>query len=201
MNRVATEKIDPWRVPIVVAQIPDTGLHRDVEADAAAREAMAELAGLREVLSMSASFDVIPKGDGRFQVIHAKGHVRPMEKPPKAYLIGRHLGRILGANIFDPLRMGPRIRDPDLAERDPAFPLVRFLGRNADMIECFFHLNLRLWSRASLATETTENTEKKKRITKARKKEIEKFFFALSCFRFFVITLLPFSEVSVSLCG
>src|SRR3984893_18196615 len=73
MNRVATEKIDPWRVPIVVAQIPDTGLHRDVEADAAAREAMAELAGLREVLSMSASFDVIPKGDGRFQVT---GNVR-----------------------------------------------------------------------------------------------------------------------------
>ena len=68
MNRVTTGKMDPWRVPIVVAQIPDTGLHRDVEADVAARAAMAELAGLREVLSMSASFDVIPKGDGRFQV-------------------------------------------------------------------------------------------------------------------------------------
>jgi uncharacterized metal-binding protein YceD (DUF177 family) len=73
MNKATTDKIDPWRVPIIVAQIPDTGLHRDVEADAAARKAMAELAGLREVLSASASFDVIPKSDGRFQVT---GNVR-----------------------------------------------------------------------------------------------------------------------------
>ena len=28
-----TEKPDPWRVPIAVAQIPETGLHRDLEAD------------------------------------------------------------------------------------------------------------------------------------------------------------------------
>jgi hypothetical protein len=73
MNKATTDKIDPWRVPIFVAQIPDTGLRRDVEADAAARKAMAELAGLREVLSASASFDVIPKSDGRFQVT---GNVR-----------------------------------------------------------------------------------------------------------------------------
>ena len=73
MNKATRDKIDPWRVPIIVAQIPDTGLHRDVEADAAARKAMAELAGLREVLSARASFDVIPKSDGRFQVT---GNVR-----------------------------------------------------------------------------------------------------------------------------
>ena len=56
-----------------MAQIPDTGLHRDVEADAAARKAMAEVAGLREIFSVRASFDVTPKSDGRFQVT---GHVR-----------------------------------------------------------------------------------------------------------------------------
>ena len=76
MNRVATDNMDPWRVPVVVAQIPDTGLHRDIEADAAARKGMAELAGLREVLSAHASFDVISKSDGRFQVT---GQVRPPE--------------------------------------------------------------------------------------------------------------------------
>jgi hypothetical protein len=73
MNRVIADGTVPWRVPIVVAQIPDTGLHRDVEADAAARKAMAEVAGLREVFSVRASFDVTPKRDGRFQVT---GHVR-----------------------------------------------------------------------------------------------------------------------------
>jgi uncharacterized metal-binding protein YceD (DUF177 family) len=68
MNKAMTDKIDPWRVPVIVAQVPDTGLHRDLEADAAARKAMAEVAGLREVLSVRASFDVTPKSDGRFQV-------------------------------------------------------------------------------------------------------------------------------------
>ena len=64
---------DPWSVPIAVLQIPDTGLHRELEADPAARAAMAEVAGLREVLSVTASFDVIPNSGGRF---HVTGHVR-----------------------------------------------------------------------------------------------------------------------------
>ena len=65
--------VDPWRVPVTVAQIPDTGLHRDFEADGAARKAIAEAGGLREVLSASASLDVTPKSGGR---IHVTGHVR-----------------------------------------------------------------------------------------------------------------------------
>jgi Large ribosomal RNA subunit accumulation protein YceD len=64
-----TEKPDPWRVPVVAAQVPETGLHRDIEADAAVRQAMADLAGLREVLSAEASFDVTPKSGGRFHVV------------------------------------------------------------------------------------------------------------------------------------
>ena len=57
----------------MVAQLPDTGLHRDIEADLAARTSMAEVAGLREVLSASASLDVTPESGGR---IHVTGHVR-----------------------------------------------------------------------------------------------------------------------------
>jgi uncharacterized metal-binding protein YceD (DUF177 family) len=67
------EKPDPWRVSIAVAQIPDTGLHRDLEADQATRNAVAAVGGLREVLSVQASFDVTPKRGGRF---HVSGHVR-----------------------------------------------------------------------------------------------------------------------------
>lgn len=59
---------DPWSVPVAVLQIPDTGLHRDLEADPATRAAMAEVAGLREILSASASLDVTPTSGGRFQV-------------------------------------------------------------------------------------------------------------------------------------
>jgi hypothetical protein len=68
-----TDKPDPWRVPLVVAQIPEEGLHRDFEADQLVRQAMAELAGLREILFANASLDVTPKGGGRF---HVAGHVR-----------------------------------------------------------------------------------------------------------------------------
>ena len=68
-----TEKPDPWRVPIAVAQIPDTGLHRDIEADQAVRDAVADVGGLREVLSVQASFDVTPERGGRF---HVAGQVR-----------------------------------------------------------------------------------------------------------------------------
>jgi uncharacterized metal-binding protein YceD (DUF177 family) len=75
MNRTndMTGKADPWSVPVLVAQLPDTGLHREIEADRAIRDAMADVAGLREVLSASASFDLTPKNGGR---VHVAGHVR-----------------------------------------------------------------------------------------------------------------------------
>ena len=64
---------DPWSVPVIVEQIPDTGLHRDIEAGPAARDAMAGVAGLREVLSAHASLDVTPEPGGR---VHVTGRVR-----------------------------------------------------------------------------------------------------------------------------
>lgn len=72
MNRPMTGP-DPWRAPVTVAHIPDTGLHRELEASAAERQAMADLAGVREISSAQASFDVVPKSGGRVQVT---GHIR-----------------------------------------------------------------------------------------------------------------------------
>ena len=73
MNKTMTDKADPWSAPVPVAQIPDPGLHRDIEAAPAIRQAMAALAGLREILSARASLDVTPRGGGRF---HVAGYVR-----------------------------------------------------------------------------------------------------------------------------
>ncbi len=67
------DKSDPWRVPVVVAQIPEAGSHHDIEAGQQARQAMADLAGLREIGFASASLDVTPRGKGRF---HVGGRVR-----------------------------------------------------------------------------------------------------------------------------
>lgn len=71
----ASQAAGPWRYQVVVAQIPDTGLHRDIEADPAAREAMAELAEVREIRSAHASFDVTLRRDGR---VHVAGFVRAL---------------------------------------------------------------------------------------------------------------------------
>jgi uncharacterized metal-binding protein YceD (DUF177 family) len=69
MSRPTTgSEPDPWRAPVIVAQIPDTGLHRKLEASAAERKAIAEVGGLREVLSARADLDVVPRSGGRVQV-------------------------------------------------------------------------------------------------------------------------------------
>ena len=64
---------DPWHVRVAVAQIPDTGLHRALEASEAVREAMAKIAGLREIRAASASFEMRLKSGGR---VHVTGQLR-----------------------------------------------------------------------------------------------------------------------------
>ena len=71
MNRSAAS--DPWRVLINVLQIPETGLHRDIEAGAKELVSLAEAAGLRDVLSAQASFDLTPRSGGR---VHVAGRVQ-----------------------------------------------------------------------------------------------------------------------------
>jgi len=58
---------------VIVAQIPDAGLHREIEADQAARAAIAALADVREVVSAHASLDVVQQRDGK---VHVHGRVR-----------------------------------------------------------------------------------------------------------------------------
>src|ERR1700751_1043771 len=63
-DRPSEKPHDPWHAYVPVAQIPDTGLHRDIEAAQAARQAMAEVAGLREVSSARGSFDLKHRSGG-----------------------------------------------------------------------------------------------------------------------------------------
>jgi uncharacterized metal-binding protein YceD (DUF177 family) len=58
----------PWRAFVPVAQIPDSGLHREIVADEATRAAMAEAAGVRGIPSAHASFDLSPRSGGQVQV-------------------------------------------------------------------------------------------------------------------------------------
>jgi hypothetical protein len=68
-----TDSANPWSVPIAVAQIPDTGLHREFEANANECRALADLGGLREVKSANASLDLALMREGH---VHVMGRVK-----------------------------------------------------------------------------------------------------------------------------
>jgi Large ribosomal RNA subunit accumulation protein YceD len=53
-----------WSVPVTLEEIPESGLHRVIEAPAEARAAIAKLAGLRELARLSAEFDLTRRGAG-----------------------------------------------------------------------------------------------------------------------------------------
>src|SRR5450631_1456224 len=71
LNRVdpMTDKENPWSVPVTVAQIPEHGLHYDLEATAAQRDAMAAIAAVRGISSARASLDLTPIREGRVHVV------------------------------------------------------------------------------------------------------------------------------------
>jgi len=61
-----------WSIPVRRDDVPDTGLHLDLAADAASRAAVATLAGVREIARLEASFDVTRQGSG----LRVAGEVR-----------------------------------------------------------------------------------------------------------------------------
>ena len=63
---------DAWRVPVTVDHIPDTGLHREIEASPETCASVAALAGVRAVSEVSAVFDVVREGVN----VHVTGRVR-----------------------------------------------------------------------------------------------------------------------------
>ena len=54
----------PWSVPVAVDDIPETGLHLEIDAPEPLRAELAALAGLRELGRLSAVFDLTRRGAG-----------------------------------------------------------------------------------------------------------------------------------------
>lgn len=61
-----------WSAPVPVAEIPETGLHRELVADAQTRARVAAGTGLRDVSKLTARFDLVP---GAGEKIHVTGQV------------------------------------------------------------------------------------------------------------------------------
>jgi len=58
-----------WSVPVRLDEVPETGLHMDIEADAGARAAVAAAAGVNEVPQLTAAFDVARHGRDGLRVV------------------------------------------------------------------------------------------------------------------------------------
>lgn len=63
---------NPWTFPVAVDDIPETGLHIEIDAPEAVRAELRALAGLRELRRLSAVFDLERRGAG----VLVKGQVR-----------------------------------------------------------------------------------------------------------------------------
>jgi len=70
-----TKAGSPWSVPVAVEDIPDTGLHMAIEAPAAVRSGLADIAGLRDLSQLSAVFDLTRQGTGVGAGVHISGQV------------------------------------------------------------------------------------------------------------------------------
>jgi uncharacterized metal-binding protein YceD (DUF177 family) len=62
----------PWSVPVAVEDIPDTGLHLEIEAPAAVRAELAKVAAVEDLPQLSAVFDLARQGAG----VQVSGQVR-----------------------------------------------------------------------------------------------------------------------------
>lgn len=63
---------NPWSVPVAVDDIPEIGLHTEVEAPAEVRAQLVKLANLRDLPRLSAVFDLSRRGGG----VHVTGQVK-----------------------------------------------------------------------------------------------------------------------------
>jgi hypothetical protein len=66
MKRDATK---PWSVPVVIHEVPATGRHFDLAADAGTREAVAKSIGVAALPRLQASFDVTRRGSDGLRVV------------------------------------------------------------------------------------------------------------------------------------
>lgn len=58
----------PWSVPLALTDVPETGRHLELAADAQTRDAIARLAGVRALPRLTAEFDVTLHGRGGLRV-------------------------------------------------------------------------------------------------------------------------------------
>lgn len=67
-NEVKSQEVS-WSVPVVVAQLTETGLRVSLEANEAERTEIARVAGLRDLPKLSAEFELMPLGHNELRLV------------------------------------------------------------------------------------------------------------------------------------
>jgi len=76
MRKPVPDESYPWSFPILVAQLPEAGLHQTLETSDAQRASIAQAAGVLNVTQATASLDVTPQSGGRVSVTgRVRAHV------------------------------------------------------------------------------------------------------------------------------
>jgi uncharacterized metal-binding protein YceD (DUF177 family) len=58
------QSAQPWHVPVRLEDVPETGLHLDLAADAQVRAGLAALSGVTDIPRLEAALDVVRHGNG-----------------------------------------------------------------------------------------------------------------------------------------
>ena len=118
----------PWSFPVMVVQLPETGLHQVLEASAAQRELIAAAAGVNAVLRATASFDVRPEPEGHVSVTgRVKARVEQtcvVSFEPVENDIDEDIAAVFAPPSQIPAKMAQKEEGDDAEIPDPPEPII-----------------------------------------------------------------------------
>jgi hypothetical protein len=126
MKKIGSPSSVPWSVLVAVENIPDTGLHIAIDAPAATRAKLAELAALRELPQLSAVFDLTRQG----AEVHVAGQVSARVSQACVVTLEPVEFLILGIDPY-PRKAGAQFAPPKVADAgEHPFAALESLKKN-----------------------------------------------------------------------
>ena len=118
---------NPWTFPVTVDDIPETGLHVEIDASEAVRAEMAALIGVRELPRLSGTFDLARRGAGvrvTGRVSARVGQMCVVTLEPVENDLEETVDLIFAPQLSDSLPAKAETTQRRTSEEDPPEPLV-----------------------------------------------------------------------------
>jgi hypothetical protein len=116
----------PWRVPMSVGDVPESGLRVELEADEATRRAVAKTAGVDDIARLTARFDLARRGRNGLHVTGLVSALVGQLCVVSFEPIANEVSEAIDLSFGDETSMPTAARPLDIAvdAADPAEPLV-----------------------------------------------------------------------------